>query len=206
MGANCIELDTHLTRDKHLAVVHGQTLTQHLLPKNFSGTPPRVEDLSWRQIRELDAGIWFGISFARVRVPALEEVVTEFWSREVQIVVELKIDPCVPSGMSGIGESESDSPALGSSGSADSGEEPSTCPADGVWEQTYAETLLQWIHKFPVDEKRRPPLLSLVFTSFNFLLIDNLLKAWRPMELKERKGPLEGRVQGETRKNYILIC
>ena len=198
MGANCIELDAHLTRDKQLAVVHGKTLTRHLLPKNFSGPPPRVEDLLWNQIRELDAGNWFGGEFARVRVPALEEVVTEFWNRQVQIVVELKVDSCVPSGIPGLEEGESESPAPAPSPSADFVDtEAVTCPADGVWEQTYAETLLQWIRSFPDDEKGRPPLLSLVFTSFNLLLIDDLVKAWRPMELEEGKGPLEGRVQGE---------
>jgi glycerophosphoryl diester phosphodiesterase len=71
-GADGIEMDVKLTADGQVVVMHDQTVDRttdgHGLLRNF-----RLADL-----RCLDAGSWFDRSFARERVPTLEEVFTNF--------------------------------------------------------------------------------------------------------------------------------
>ncbi len=67
-GADAIELDTKLTADGQVVVIHDQTLDR-TTPK--SG---KVRDHSLAEIRKLDAGSHFDIAFKGENVPTLEEV------------------------------------------------------------------------------------------------------------------------------------
>src|SRR5689334_8396777 len=70
LGADMVELDVQLTRDGHPVVIHDRTLD-----RTTSGHGA-VRRRSLDEISTLDAGAWFGRSFAGTRVPRLEEVLS----------------------------------------------------------------------------------------------------------------------------------
>jgi len=67
LGAHMIEFDVYLTKDKKLAVLHDSTVD-----RTTDGTG-KVSDLTWAEIRRLDAGSWKGTAFKGERVPTLRE-------------------------------------------------------------------------------------------------------------------------------------
>lgn len=67
-GADGLELDVHLSRDGVPVVIHDDTVDR---TTNGSGA---VDTMTFREIRSLDAGRWFGRQFAGEQVPALDEV------------------------------------------------------------------------------------------------------------------------------------
>jgi len=86
LGADAIELDIHPTRDGELVVIHDLELA-----RTTSGRG-RVSDHPLAEIRALDAGSWFGPSFAGERVPTLRQVLE--WARgRVKVVIEIKQGP-----------------------------------------------------------------------------------------------------------------
>jgi glycerophosphoryl diester phosphodiesterase len=82
-GADTLELDVTLTRDGQVVVIHDSTLD-----RTTNGSGP-VGDLTLSQIKELDAGAWFGPEFAGERVPTLQEVL-DLAGADVLLEVELK--------------------------------------------------------------------------------------------------------------------
>ncbi|OPX19621.1 MAG: hypothetical protein BZ151_08280 [Desulfobacca sp. 4484_104] len=76
MGVEAVEIDVQLSRDGRLAVIHDETVD-----RTTNGTG-RVRDLTWEELRRLDAG-------QGERIPALEEIVESVRGR-VHLVVELK--------------------------------------------------------------------------------------------------------------------
>jgi glycerophosphoryl diester phosphodiesterase len=78
MGVQAVEVDMHLSRDGHLVVIHDATVD-----RTTDGTG-RVADLSWEELRRLDAGMG-------ERLPDLEEVVVLVRGR-AHLFVEMK-DP-----------------------------------------------------------------------------------------------------------------
>ncbi len=67
-GADAIELDTKLTADGQVVVIHDQTL------ERTTTQAGRVRDFSLAEIRKLDAGSHFDIAFKGETVPTLDEV------------------------------------------------------------------------------------------------------------------------------------
>jgi glycerophosphoryl diester phosphodiesterase len=82
-GAEMVEFDVQLTRDKRPAVFHDQTVDR---TTNGSG---RIRDLSLGEIYQLDAGSWFDPAFAGTRVPGIQDVLREL-AGHCLINVELK--------------------------------------------------------------------------------------------------------------------
>ncbi|WP_449244807.1 glycerophosphodiester phosphodiesterase [Desulfobacca acetoxidans] len=76
MGVQAVEIDVHLSRDGHLVVIHDATVDR---TTNGRG---RVNDLSWEDLRRLDAG-------RGERLPSLDEVVALVRGR-AHLFVELK--------------------------------------------------------------------------------------------------------------------
>lgn len=66
--ADMIELDTKLTADKKVVVIHDQTVD-----RTTNGTG-KVKDLTLAELRELDAGYLWGEAFQNEKIPTLEEV------------------------------------------------------------------------------------------------------------------------------------
>lgn len=69
-GAHQIEFDVKFTSDHQLVLMHDATVNR---TTNGKG---RVADLTFAQIRALDAGSWFSPRFAGVRVPAFKEALS----------------------------------------------------------------------------------------------------------------------------------
>lgn len=67
-GADAVELDTKLTADGQVVVIHDQTLDR-TTPKQG-----KVRDFTLSDIRKLDAGSHFDIAFKGEQIPTLEEV------------------------------------------------------------------------------------------------------------------------------------
>lgn len=94
-GCKGIELDVHLTKDNHLAVIHDSSLRRTCrLPNTITGsydeTPNlRVEDLTMEEIRRFDAGIWFSPEFEGQRISTLEEVLA-ICSDDIFVDIEMK--------------------------------------------------------------------------------------------------------------------
>lgn len=80
--ADGIEFDLHLSRDGQVVVMHDGQVDR---TTHGSGHLAR---LSLEEIQRLDAGSWFGPSFAHERVPTLEQVFREFGS---QLLYDLEI-------------------------------------------------------------------------------------------------------------------
>ena len=84
MGATFIETDLQLSRDAHFVAVHDNTVNR---TTNGSGT---VHDLTLAELRQLDAGSWFGSEFAGERIPTLEEILQFSKKNDVVFYLEMK--------------------------------------------------------------------------------------------------------------------
>src|SRR2546422_4730808 len=83
LGARFIETDLQLSRDSRLVAMHDVTLD-----RTTNGRGP-VNRLTLAELRELDAGSWFGPQFAGERIPTLEEILQ--FARETDVVFYLEI-------------------------------------------------------------------------------------------------------------------
>lgn len=86
MGVEWVEFDVKLTRDTVPILFHDDTLDR---TTNGSG---KVALMEYEDLRQLEAGSWFGDSFAGVKIPTLEEAVDVLLSRGLGVNVEIK--PC----------------------------------------------------------------------------------------------------------------
>ncbi len=87
LAVEWIELDVHPTRDGRLVVLHDPTLD-----RTTDGSGP-VAEMSLREVRELDAGSWFGREFAGERIPTLDEVVDLLAPTPTRLNIEVKDAP-----------------------------------------------------------------------------------------------------------------
>ena len=85
-GADWLEFDVQQTRDGRLVVFHDLRID-----RTTNGRGP-LRDLTFDQLRELDAGSWFAPEFANERVPTFEEVLELAREAGIRIFPEVK-DP-----------------------------------------------------------------------------------------------------------------
>ncbi|GBC71113.1 Glycerophosphodiester phosphodiesterase [Candidatus Calditenuaceae archaeon HR02] len=83
LGVDGIEVDVRVTRDGVVILMHDETVER---TTNGSG---RVRDLTWSEIRRLDAGSWKGEEFRGEPVPRLDDVLAETAGRIV-LHIEVK--------------------------------------------------------------------------------------------------------------------
>lgn len=83
LGCDFIELDVQMTADGRLVVIHDTTVD-----RTTNGTG-RVRNLSWEELKQLDAGEWFNPVFRGEKIPLLEEVL-DAYSGKIGILIELK--------------------------------------------------------------------------------------------------------------------
>ena len=83
LGATFIETDLRLSHDARFVAMHDATLDR---TSNGRGL---VRDFTLAQLRELDAGSWFGPQFANERIPTLDEILA--FAREADVVFYLEI-------------------------------------------------------------------------------------------------------------------
>lgn len=82
-GADMIELDVLLTKDRKVVVIHDESLD-----RTTSGQGP-VSDYTLSELKALDAGSWFDARFKGERLPTLEEVL-DMVDKRVPINIEIK--------------------------------------------------------------------------------------------------------------------
>ncbi|MBU0800851.1 MAG: glycerophosphoryl diester phosphodiesterase [Alphaproteobacteria bacterium] len=86
LGAKWVELDVKLTKDGTPIIFHDEDLD-----RTTNGAGP-VMLATLEDIRQLEAGSWFGDSFAGIAVPTLEEMVDVLL--ELGLGLNLEIKPC----------------------------------------------------------------------------------------------------------------
>ncbi len=86
LGASFIETDLQLSRDAHFVAIHDPTLE-----RTTSGTGP-VHEKTLAELRQMDAGSWFGSDYSGEKIPTLEEVLEFAGQKDVVFYLELK--PC----------------------------------------------------------------------------------------------------------------
>jgi len=84
-GADMIELDVRMTRDFELVVHHDRSLGR---TSNGSG---RIWEVTYDDLRSLDAGGWFARRFSGERIPTLRDVLGEL-PVSVGLNIEVKTD------------------------------------------------------------------------------------------------------------------
>ncbi|MBU2649087.1 glycerophosphodiester phosphodiesterase [bacterium] len=82
-GAEMIELDISLSRDRSMVVIHDDTLE-----RTTNGKGP-VNERTLSELKKLDAGSWFDKQFAAERIPTLREVL-EMVDRRALVNIEIK--------------------------------------------------------------------------------------------------------------------
>lgn len=97
MQADMVELDVHLSKDGHLVVIHDSTFDR---TTTGSGN---VAECTLEELKQLDAGGWFGAKFSGERVPTLAEALHTIDSG-CEVNVEIKYASRYP----GIGRAVSD--------------------------------------------------------------------------------------------------
>ncbi len=83
LGAHGIELDVMFSKDGEIVVIHDYTLD-----KTTSGSG-LVKDHTLTELKQLDAGSWFGEAFIGTRIPTLQEVIDTL-PRTALINIEIK--------------------------------------------------------------------------------------------------------------------
>lgn len=86
IGVDWVELDVKLTRDGVPIIFHDEELNR---TTNGSGL---VAQTDYEDIKQLEAGSWFGDSFAGIKIPTLEEAVDIVLRHDLGLNLEIK--PC----------------------------------------------------------------------------------------------------------------
>ncbi len=82
-GADGIELDVHRTKDGKIVILHDFSVEG-----TTNGTGD-IADMTLAELKLLDAGSWFDVSFANTQIPTLEEVFLAV-GRQLFINIEIK--------------------------------------------------------------------------------------------------------------------
>lgn len=85
MGAEMVELDVLLSKDGVPVVIHDETL------KRTTNGKGNVHDYTLAELKQLDAGSWFGKKFAGEKIPTLEEVI-QFAKGTIALNIEIKTE------------------------------------------------------------------------------------------------------------------
>ncbi|HEY8359377.1 MAG TPA: glycerophosphodiester phosphodiesterase family protein [Ramlibacter sp.] len=83
MGATSMEIDTVLTADDQIVVIHD------LLVDRTTNGKGAVKDMTLAEVQALDAGKWYDPRFAGERIPTLGETIT--LAHELDLVLEVEI-------------------------------------------------------------------------------------------------------------------
>lgn len=89
MKADYIEIDVQQSKDGELVLIHDTTVN-----RTTDGTG-KVGELTFEQLRSLDAGSWKGEEFAGEQIPTFEEILDRYRGK-VGILIELKAPELYP--------------------------------------------------------------------------------------------------------------
>ena len=88
-GCERAELDVQMTKDGIVMVTHDANL------RRCAGRNENIYDLTYDEVRRLDAGRWFGQKYTGTRIPTLEEVLDQCKGR-IQLNIEIKPNAATP--------------------------------------------------------------------------------------------------------------
>ncbi|MEQ8804149.1 MAG: glycerophosphodiester phosphodiesterase [Rhodospirillales bacterium] len=84
LGVSWVEFDVMLTAEGTPVLIHDETL------ERTTGAAGRVTDHRWEDLRNLDAGSWFGTGFGGERIPSLHQALAVLARTGLGANVELK--------------------------------------------------------------------------------------------------------------------
>ena len=88
-GCEWAELDVQMTKDGVVMVTHDTSL------RRCTGRNENIYDLTYNEVRKLDAGRWFGQKYTGAKVPTLEEVL-DLCKGKIQLNIEIKPNAATP--------------------------------------------------------------------------------------------------------------
>ena len=83
------ELDVQMTKDGVVMVTHDTSL------RRCTGRNVNIYDLTYEEVRQLDAGRWFGVRYTGTPIPTLEEVL-DLCKGKIQLNIEIKPNAATP--------------------------------------------------------------------------------------------------------------
>lgn len=83
LGANMVELDVSLSKDREVVIMHDDTIDR---TTNGKGN---IEEKTLEELKQLDAGSWFSPIFKGEQVPTLDEVLA-FAKDKIAVNIEIK--------------------------------------------------------------------------------------------------------------------
>ncbi len=83
-GARMMEIDVRLTSDRQVVLLH-----DHVMGRTTSGSG-KMKQMSFDELRQLDAGSWFDARFSGERVPLLKEALRLLRENECYVNIEIK--------------------------------------------------------------------------------------------------------------------
>lgn len=84
LGATGIETDVQMTKDGILILIHDELVNRTTNGKGF------VKNHTYKEIRNLDAGLWFREDFKNLKVPCLNELMDLLMDKNIKLNIELK--------------------------------------------------------------------------------------------------------------------
>ena len=84
-NADAVEIDVHLSKDKHVVVIHDPNT------KRTGGRNKKVINQTLEELKELDVGSWKQKKYKNERIPTLKEVL-ETVPQEKTLIIEIKSD------------------------------------------------------------------------------------------------------------------
>jgi|GEM_PF-2337151 len=90
LGVDIVEIDVRLSKDGVPVIIH-----DHTLERTTSGTG-LVTALTLQQLKQLDAGAWFGPQFAGERIPTLAEMLEVAKQYNRKVILDIKGDLMAP--------------------------------------------------------------------------------------------------------------
>lgn len=88
-GSDRAELDVQMTKDGVVMVTHDTSL------RRCTGRNANIYDLTYNEVRKLDAGRWFSAKYAGTKIPTLEEVL-DLCKGRIQLNIEIKPNAATP--------------------------------------------------------------------------------------------------------------
>lgn len=88
-GCERAELDVQMTKDGVVMVTHDTNM------RRCTGRSQNIYDLTYDEVRKLDAGRWFGKKYAGPKVPTLEEVL-DLCKGKIELNIEIKPNAATP--------------------------------------------------------------------------------------------------------------
>lgn len=92
IGVSLIEFDVRMTKDGIPIIMHDETVSR----TTDSTEDVHIEDLTFDQIKHLDAGSWFDAKFSGEKIPTLEDVL-KIKLNQTGLMIEIKNGKHLPS-------------------------------------------------------------------------------------------------------------